>query len=113
MFLYIYNDYFSLYTPGTVGSMAKGDLGPMGHATDGVLVGLAILLAVPSLMIFLSAGLNPRISRWLNVALGLAYTGIEGLTLLGSPLFYRIIVLAEIALTLLIVFYALRWPTRA
>ena len=112
MFLYIYNDYFSMYTPGTVGSMAKGSLGPLGHATDAVLVGLAIMLAVPSLMIFLSAGLASGISRWLNVALGLVYTAIEGLTLPGSPLFYKIVVVAEIILTSMIVFHALLWPRR-
>ncbi len=113
MFLYIYNDYFSLYTPGTVDSMAKGSLGPIGHATDAVLAGLAVMLAIPSLMIFLSAGLPPGISRWLNTALGLAYTAIEILTVPGSALFYKIIVVAEIVLTSLIVFYAVRWPNRA
>lgn len=112
MFLYIYNDYFSMYVPGTIDSMAKGSLGPMGHATDAMLVGLAVMLALPSLMIFLSAGLTPGISRWLNVALGLVYTVIEGLTLFGAPLFYKVVVIAEIALTALIVFYALRWPRR-
>ncbi len=113
MFLYIYNDYFSLYMPGTVDGMAKGSLGPMGHATSSVLVGLAIMLAVPSLMIFLSAGLIPRISRWLNVSLGLAYTAIEVLTLSGAPLFYKIVVVVEIVLTAMIVVYALRWPRYA
>jgi len=113
MFLYIYNDYFSMYTPGTIAGMAKGSLGPMGPASDAVLVGLAVMLAVPSLMIFLSVGLAPWASRWLNVAFGLVYTAIEGLTLLGSPLFYKVVVIAEITLTALIVLYALRWPKRA
>ena len=113
MFLYIYNDYFSLYTPGTVDGMAKGSLGPLGHATDSVLVGLAVMLAVPSLMIFLSAGLVPQVSRWLNVGLGLVYTAIEVLTLFGSPLFYEIVVIVEIVLTATIVAYALRWPRHA
>ena len=112
MFLYIYNDYFSMYVPGTVDSMAKGSLGPIGHATDAVLVGLAVMLALPSLMIFLSAGLTSEISRWLNVALGLVYTAIELLTVFGSPVFYKIVVFVEIVLTSMIVFYALRWPRR-
>lgn len=110
MFLYVYNDYFSLYLPGTIDGMSKGSFGPMGRASDGLLVGLSILLAVPSVMIFLSAVLPPLLSRWLNVGLGVVYTGIEGLTLFGSPVFYKIIALAEIALTGLIVWYALCWP---
>ena len=35
---------------------------------------------------------------------------IEVLTLRSSHLFYQIVVVLEIALTLLIVWYALRWP---
>ncbi len=113
MFLYIYNDYFSLYVPGTIDGMAKGSFGPIGHATDAVLAGFAVLLAVPSLMIFLSAGLAPWLSRWLNLGFGWLYTVIEVLTLFGPPLFYKIVVVAEIVLTSLIVFYAVRWPRRA
>ena len=112
MFLYIYNDYFSMYTPGAIDGMAKGSFGPMGRATDAMLVGMALLLAVPSLMIFLSAVLIPWLNRWLNVALGLVYTAIEALTLLGSPLFYRVIVIVEIIVTTLIVLHAMRWPRR-
>ena len=110
MFLYIYNDYFSMYTPGTIDDMAAGRLGPLGEATDGVLVGVAIMLAIPALMIFLSAALRPWVSRWLNAVLGLAYTCIEAVTLLGSPLFYQVVVILEIVLTMLIVWNALRWP---
>ncbi len=113
MFLYIYNDYFSMYTHGTIDNIAKGRLGPLGQATEPVLAGVALMLAIPALMIFLSASLRPLLSRWLNVALGLAYTGIEGLTLSGAPLFYRIVVVLEIALTVLIVWHALRWPKHA
>ena len=113
MFLYIYNDYFSLYTHGTIDDMAKGRLGPLGQATELVLAGVALMLAIPAVMIFLSATLRPLLSRWLNVTLGLAYTGIEVLTLSGAPLFYRIVVVLEIALTVLIIWHALRWPKHA
>jgi hypothetical protein len=34
----------------------------------------------------------PWLNRWLNVALGLIYTAIEGLTLRGSPPFYQVMV---------------------
>ena len=113
MFLYIYNDYFSLYTPGTIDEMAKGRLGPIGQATDAVLVGLSAMLAIPSLMIFLSAALVPWLSRSLNIAFGSLYTVIEAFTLFGSPLFYTIVVITEIILTVLIVLYAVRWPNYA
>jgi hypothetical protein len=110
MFLYIYNDYFSLYTPGTIADMTAGRLGPLGQASAGTLAGVSIMLAIPSLMIFLSVLLPPLISRWINVVFGLAYTAIEALTLPHSALFYRIVVVLEMALTMFIVWYALRWP---
>jgi hypothetical protein len=113
MFLYIYNDYFSLYTPGIIQGMMVGRLGPLGPATDGVLVGVAMLLAIPSLMIFLSVVLPPFISRWLNVMLGLVYTAVEVMTFSGPHLFYKIVVGLEILLTLTITWLALRWPKRA
>ncbi len=90
--------------------MAAGRLGPLGQASAGVLAGVSMMLAVPSLMISLSVSLPALISRWLNVALGLAYTAIEALTLPDSALFYRIVVVLEIVLTVLIVWYAVRWP---
>ncbi len=113
MFLYIYNDYFSMYLPGTIDGMAAGQMGPLGEATELVLVSVSILLAVPALMIFLSAALPPTYSRWLNVFLGLIYTVIEALTLFGTGLFYQIVVVLEITVTSLIVWYAVRWPKQA
>jgi len=113
MGLYIYNDYFSMYLPGTIEDMTSGVLGPLGQATDAVLVPVALILAVPALMIYLSAALPPPISKWANVVLGIAYTIIEVLTFFGSALFYQIIVALEILLTLRIVWIALRWPRTA
>lgn len=113
MFLYIYNDYFSMYLPGTIEGMTTGRMGPLGEATDLILVAVSILLAVPALMIFLSAALPPALSRWLNLLMGLIYTVIEILTFFGSALFYQIVVGLEIAVTMLIVWYAARWPKRA
>jgi hypothetical protein len=113
MFLYIYNDYFSMYLPGTVEDMAAGILGPLGEATDAILVTVSMILAVPALMIFLSAALPPKTSRLLNILMGLVYTIIEALTFFGSPLFYQIVVGLEITLTSLIIWYAIRWPVHS
>ena len=116
MGLYIYNDYISLYTPGVVADMMAGKMGPLGVVNDGIMIGVAVLMAVPALMIFLAAGLPRVISRWLNVVLGLVYTAVEVLTLSNSPPFYVLVVVLEILVTLTIVIYALRWsrePTAA
>src|SRR5215472_12169679 len=113
MFLYIYNDYFIMFTPGTLAGMAAGRMGPLGKITDAIMIGVSLLLAIPALMIFLSAALPAFASRWLNVVLGVAYTAVELLTFAGPHLFYKIVVALEMVLTALIVWYALRWPRSA
>jgi len=113
MSLYIYNDYFSMYMPGAIHAMSHGRMGPLGSATPPVMVAVAILLAIPAVMIFLSAALPPVWSKWLNVLVGAIYTIVEVLTFAGPQLFYRIVVAIEILITLSVVFYALRWPREA
>ena len=110
MSLYIYNDYFVMYVPGTIRDMSQGRLGPLGQATPMVLVAAALLLAIPALMIFLSVALPAVWSKWLNVLLGAVYTLVEIMTFGGSYLFFKMVVAIEIALTLLVILYALRWP---
>ena len=113
MFLYIYNDYFSMYMPGSIEDMLAGRMGPLGEATEMIMVGVSLMLAIPALMIYLSAALPPAASRVLNVILGLAYTFVQILTFFGSALFYQIVVGLEVAVTLLIVWTALTWPKEA
>ena len=110
MFCYIYGDYFGLYEPGMLAGMAAGRLGPLGPATPGILLAVTLMMAVPSVMVFLSLALPPVIARWSNMALGLAYTAIIALTLPGSPLFYAVLGAVEMALTLGITWLAWRWP---
>jgi Family of unknown function (DUF6326) len=113
MFLYVYNDYFSLYVPGTIEDMIAGRIGPLGEATSAVLLGVAILLTIPSLMVFLSAGLPPALSKWLNIVFGAVYTLVNVATFFGSPLFYQFIVSVEIVLSVWIVVSALTWPKQS
>ena len=113
MSLYIYNDYFNLFRPGVVAKISAGQMGPLGPATDTVLIAVSIMLAIPALMISLSVIAPLPISRWLNVAFALVYTGIEILTFRGGYTAYQIMVALEIVTTLLILGFALRWPRDA
>lgn len=111
MFCYIYGDYFGLYVPGQLKGMLDG-AGPVGPVSQGSLIGTALLLAAPGLMVFLSLVLWPRLCRWLNVALGIFYSAIMLLTMPGAWWFYITLGLIEVGLSLLIVAYAWRWPKR-
>jgi len=110
MFCYVYGDYFQLYVPGKLHGMLEGKMA-LGAVTQGMLVGTAILMIVPSLMIFLAVSLPAAFSRWLNVGAGLFYAAIMLVILIdGAWAFYMLFAAIEIVLTLLVVWYAWRWP---
>lgn len=110
MFCYVYGDYFGLYVPGKLEGMLHGSMGPLGAVTQGVLVGTALMLAVPGLMVALCLVLPASVCRWTNVALGLAYSTIMAMTMPGAWTFYQLLGIVEIALTATITLVAWRWP---
>ncbi|MDQ2663760.1 MAG: DUF6326 family protein [Candidatus Eremiobacteraeota bacterium] len=110
MFCYIYGDYFGLYVPGSIQEMMQGKMGPIGPVTQTVLLGTSLVLAIPSVMIFLSLALKPGMNRWLNIVAGALYTLIILITMWGWA-FYVFFGVIEIILTGLVVLYAWRWPS--
>ena len=112
MFCYIYADYFGLYIPGKLQGMLDGRMGPLGRTTQGVLFGTSVMMAIPSLMIFLSVALKPRPSRWLNIIIGVLYTLIIMVTMWDWA-FYVFFGVIEVVLTGLVVWYSWRWPRTA
>lgn len=114
MFCYIYCDYFELYVPGKLEGMLQGKIGPLGTVTQGILMGTSILMAIPSLMVFLSIGLSARSSRNLNVVFGIFFTLLMALLTYASGwYFYKFFAAIETLLTALVVWYAWHWPTAA
>ena len=109
MSCYIYGDYFGLYVPGKLKGMLAGD-GPIGPSSQGSLVATAILLAVPALMIALSALVPARACRWANVILGCFYAAVMAVTMPGSWRFYQVLGCIEIALSVTTIAVAMRWP---
>jgi hypothetical protein len=109
MSCYIYADYFGLFSPGQLATMNRGIISPLGRSTDGVMVFVSAMMAVPSLMIFLSVALPARPNRILNMLFGALYTAIISLTMWTDAhfIFYGVI---EISLTLLAIYYAWTWP---
>lgn len=107
---YVYGDFFSLFQPGKLAGMLAGRIDPLGPATQGVLLGVSISMAIPSVMIFLSLALRPKINRWANIILGVIYTVFVLITMPGAWNFYLFFGTLDMVLTLLIVWYAWRWP---
>ena len=112
MFCYIYGDFWSLYTPGTIKDILNG-IGPLGPTSQRTLLAVSVLVAVPAVMIFLSLALSPRPTRWLNVIIGVVLTVIVIITMPGAWAFYIFMSSVEIVLQILIVWYAWSWPKSA
>lgn len=110
MFCFIYMDFFSLYQPGTLQDMLAGKMGPLGPTTQGILLGTTAMVAIPSVMIFLSLVLRPGLNRWLNIILGVLYTLISLSTIPGAWAFYISLCLIEATLAVLVVWSAWTWP---
>ena len=110
MFLYIYGDYFNMYSPGKLENMAAGNVGPVNAADEIGMLAISMMMAIPSLMIAISLTAPSALSKWLNVLFGLVYTVILAATLPGAPLFYLGYGALEIPLSLLIAWTALTWP---
>lgn len=114
MFCYIYADYFELYVPGKLQGMLAGQMVPLGPVTQGVLLGTAAMLALPSLMILLSVALQAAVNRWLNIVVGAVYTAIQiAVVAMSGWHFYIAFGVLEAALTALIVWTAWSWPRAA
>lgn len=111
MFCYVYVDYFELYVPGKLQGMLGGQIVPLGPVTQGILLGTALMMTIPSLMVFLSLTLGVTLSRWSNIVIGIIYTAIQIMVVSGSSwIFYQFIGILEAALTALIAWVAWSWP---
>ena len=113
VFCYLYCDYFELYVPGKLDGMLQGN-GLFGTVTQGALVATSVLLAIPSVLVFLSSALNPRTSQVLNVTFGVIYTLLMALLAFQADwYFYKFFAALEALLTVLVVWYAWTWPKTA
>ncbi len=107
---YLYGDYFGLFKPGVLQSMLDGRMGPLGPTTQGVLLGTAALMAVPSLMVVLCLTLPPVCNRLANIVFGMTFSAIMLVTMPGEWVYYQFLAVIEVGLTAAIVWNAWRWP---
>ncbi|MES2275704.1 MAG: DUF6326 family protein [Bacteroidota bacterium] len=113
MFCYVYGDFFSLFVPGRIQNLMSGNSGT-GSTTPWTLLIYAILLTIPSLMIFLSLALKPKVNRLANIYVGIFFTVVMLLVTVTSiskwMIFYVFLGNIEIIITCLITWHAWKWP---
>ena len=114
MFLYIYNDIFSLFQPGHVAELVEGQLEGV-QFTQSLLFGAAVLMAIPSFMVLLSLTLRAKANRLLNIVVSVLHI----LVLIGTQFvgegktwyYWRFYELLEAIFLVLIIWTAWKWPS--
>jgi hypothetical protein len=109
----LYGDFIGFYSPGALQMIMGGRAGPL-QITQLLLLGIAVVMAFPAVMVALSLILPAPWSRRLNVVAGTIYTAIMLTTMIGawagSSYFYLYLGVVEVALTSCAVWYAVKWP---
>ncbi len=70
MFFYAYNDIISFFRADTIELALSGEVGGI-PINQTFLFAMAILMAIPIVMIFLSLALPAKVNRWVNIILGI------------------------------------------
>jgi len=107
---YVYCDVVTLENPSYLQGLIAGTAAGI-QVTPLFLLGAGILVEIPIAMVLLSRVMKHRGNRWANIIAGGLMTVIQGVSLLVSTpgLYYVFFSAIEIATTLAIVWYALRW----
>jgi hypothetical protein len=112
MFFYLYNDLLSFFKPGTVEELVGGSLEGIVF-TQELLFGAALLMALPSIMIFLSLTLKAKMNRMVNIIVGIFHMIVLVGTLIVPGdlwVYYATYMVFEAVFIILIVWYAWKWP---
>jgi len=110
MCLYIYCDIFSLYRPGTIGSITSGKMGFL-DVSQMSLFSASLLMVIPSVMILVSTLATARICRNINVVTSAIYFLVNIGNLAGETwAYYYLFGLLEIVVVIFIFVISLRWP---
>lgn len=110
-FCYTYADILGFYAPGNLEELISGEIAGI-QMTQAMLFGSAILMVVPSIMVFLSLSFKARANRLVNIIVGIVYIAVLGSTFLTgrNPAYYLFFAIVKAVLLALIVRLAWKWP---
>lgn len=111
MFCYTYADILGFYAPGNLAELMAGEIAGI-QMTQGLLLGSAVLMLVPTAMIALSVFLKAGINRWANILAGIIYLAVLVSTFFTgrNPAYYLLFAAVKAALLVWIVVLAWTWP---
>ncbi|TIC87864.1 hypothetical protein E8D34_08655 [Nocardioides sp. GY 10113] len=111
MFLYAYVDILNFFTPGVVEDILDGRVFEFDLSQTFSTTALT-LVAIPILMVVLSATLPARANRVTNLVVAAAYVPVTAFNAVGESwlYFYGLGIVLELTLLALILRYAWTWP---
>lgn len=112
LFIFAYVDIFSLYRADFRADIEAGVIGGF-TVNQSFLLGITIYVLIPSLMVFATLVLGPRVNRIVNIALGSLYALTITAGAIGEWNYYIVGSVIEVALLAAIVYYAWTWPKPA
>jgi len=105
MLTYLLGDVLRIYA----GDFKPGEIAGR-KITQNLLLGIAILMTIPILMVFLSLTLNYPVNRWANIIVAVVFLGFN---LLGLPTYRsaydRFLIIVGVGLNVLTIMYAWQW----
>ncbi|MHA2174996.1 MAG: DUF6326 family protein [Candidatus Hodarchaeales archaeon] len=98
---------------GDVLSIIAGDFTPGEiegtKMTRGMLLGIAIFMTIPIIMIVLSLTLPYSVNRWANIIVAIAIFGFNLFSLRGYPSYQKFTMIVGLGFNVLTVWYAWNW----
>ena len=110
---YIYADILGFYTPGNIEKVMLGEIGGI-QITEGFLLIMAVWMAIPSVMVFLSLTLTANVNRWVNIILAALSIVVLAATFFAGEfsMRYTVQAIVEAVVIVLIIWYAWKWPIK-
>jgi hypothetical protein len=110
---YLYCDVMGLMDANLLKQYFTGIVNGMSMNEDFLLYS-AILMEIPIAMVLLSRVLNYKTNRWANIIAGIIMTLVQAATLFaGAPTkYYLFCSIFEIATTIFIIWFALKWKNQ-
>jgi|SRR2546425_549308 len=105
MLTYLLGDVLRIYA----GDFKPGEIAGR-RVTQNLLLGIAMLMAVPIVMVFLSLTQNYPVNRWTNIIAAIIFIGFN---LLGLPTYRsaydRFLIIVGLGFNMLTIWYAWQW----
>ncbi len=108
MLTYLLGDVLRIFS----GDFSAGEIGDM-QISQGMYLGMAILMVIPVVMVFLSLTLPYKVNRWANIVLAIFFFVFNLIGLPTYPSAYdKFLIIVGLGFNILTVWYAWKWSKK-